>query len=215
MQRLLLPIFLIAIVLFPGCTDVVETGTLYGVVTDMITGECVADATIVLQPSGLQTTSGTDGWYQFPKIEAGEYEITAYKSGYEEYKESGITVSNGPARYDEKLSSFPFFVFNGHVYAVAPDAVAVMTLSDAQAYCQGLTQYGFSDWRLPTRSELAQMYADKESIGGFQDKVYWSSSYSSTQNNIGLYYVIFFFNGNELEANPGSKLRVRPVRVND
>lgn len=215
MQRakIIYTIYFIFSLMLIGCNEPKESGTLYGVMTDAITGEPVSSAMIELQPSGIQTTTGTDGWYQFPEIEAGEYEMSVSKSGYEIYKQSDITVTNGPVRYDIKLAPFPFFIFEGRVYAVAPDAGSTMTLSEAEAYCHSLSQYGFSDWRLPTRSELAQMYADKESIGGFQDKVYWSSTYSSTTQNVDLYYVIHFLNGNELEANPGSKLRVRPVRV--
>lgn len=57
------------------------------------------------------------------------------------------------------------------------------------------------------------MYINKDQIGDFLNKVYWSSSYSSTQNAVDLYYVIHFLNGNVMEANPGSKLRVRPIRL--
>lgn len=205
-------IFLFSSLLMVGCKEETE-GTLYGIVADSRTGEPVKNAFVELSYTSLKTTTGSDGWYQFSEVEAGEYEMTVSKVGYDVSKESGIIVSDGPVRYDVKLVSFPSFVFDGCVYMVAPNAEDAMTLSDAKAYCQGLTQYGYSDWRLPTYAELIQMYADKESIGGFLNKVYWSSTYSSTTQNVDLYYAIHFLNGEEYEANPGSKLRVRPIRV--
>lgn len=210
--KLLLAFFLFFPLLLTGCTENTE-GTLYGYVSDTRTGEPVKSAFVELSPAGLNATTGSDGWYRLSGLKAGKYELTVSKAGYNATKESGITVSDGPVRYDVKLVSIPSFVYNGRVYSVAPDAGDVMPLSDAQAYCQGLTQYGYSDWRLPTYAELTQMYADKESIGGFKDKVYWSSTYSSTQDSYDRYYVIHFLNGNVLEAIPQSKLRVRPIRV--
>ncbi len=45
----------------------------------------------------------------------------------------------------------------------------------AQA-CADLVLNGYSDWFLPSRQELTQLYNYRTSIGGFQNTVYWSSS---------------------------------------
>lgn len=195
-----------------GCKNE-TTGTLYGVVTDARTGEPVKEASVELQPTGLKTTTGSDGWYQFLDVKAGEYDMNFSKAGYEIVKKNGIKVTEGPIRQDVKLVPIPSFEYNGHIYMVATTADDVMTLADAKSHCQELTQYGFSDWRLPTKAELEQMYLEKDHIGGFLNKVYWSSTYSSTQNAVDLYYVIHFLNGDVMEANPGSKLRVRSIRI--
>jgi hypothetical protein len=34
----------------------------------------------------------------------------------------------------------------------------------------------FTDWRLPTYSELILLYQQKTTVGGFRDKSYWSST---------------------------------------
>lgn len=199
--------------LWTGCKN--ETiGTLYGVVTDSRSGEPVKEANVELSSAGLQTYTGADGWYKFSEVKSGEYEMIVAKSGYSTIKKTDIRIEGGPVRFDVQLESIPSFEYGGHSYMVAPNADDVMTLADANSYCQGLTQYGFSDWRLPTKAELEQMYFNKDQIGDFLDKVYWSSTYSSTQNAVDLYYVIHFLNGNVMEANPGSKLRVRPIRFN-
>lgn len=206
-------ILLVIALFWQGCHRAVKTGTIYGYVSDLSTGESIGAAGVELQPIGLKTTTGSDGWYQFSEVKAGEYEMNFSKTGYDIVKKSGIKVTEGPIRQDVKLVPISSFEYNDHVYMVAPDAGEPMTLLDANSYCHGLNQHGYADWRLPTKEELTQMYVDKESIGGFQNKVYWSSTWSSTQNSVDLYYVIHFLNGNVMEANPGSKLRVRPIRI--
>jgi len=42
--------------------------------------------------------------------------------------------------------------------------------------CNDLVLGGFSDWFLPSKDELNQIYLHKVAIGGFADSYYWSSS---------------------------------------
>lgn len=122
-------------------------------------------------------------------------------------------VNNGAIVYGEEknFSFIPTFEYDGHTYMVAPDPGNAMTRSVADAYCEGLSLYGYSDWRLPTIEELLQMYAEKSNIGGFSDVGYWGSDY----NAYWLFYVDFY-NGTVESAyngyNPEYKF-VRPVRV--
>ena len=46
----------------------------------------------------------------------------------------------------------------------------------AAAYASDYTYGGFSDWFLPSRNELTELYTHRESIGGFVADNYWSSS---------------------------------------
>lgn len=55
------------------------------------------------------------------------------------------------------------------------------TAGIAARICNDLVLNGYSDWFLPSKDELNQMYTQKAAIGGFTDYYYWSSS--QTPNN--------------------------------
>lgn len=102
------------------------------------------------------------------------------------YVRAYATNANGTA-YGAQLTAahpydtLPTFQFNGHTYKVAPcpntTADEYMTWSAANDYCENLTAYGYSDWRMPTLAELQTMYQNRASIGG------WFLPYTSTTNN--------------------------------
>jgi len=46
----------------------------------------------------------------------------------------------------------------------------------AASYCASLITGGFSDWYLPAKDELNQLYQTKDLIGGFSTAAYWSST---------------------------------------
>jgi hypothetical protein len=75
----------------------------------------------------------------------------------------------------------------------------------AAKYCDDFKVNGFDDWYLPSIDELEKIFTNKDSIGGFQRAMYWSSSESDTTN---AYYMFFSVTG-ENKNNAG---RVRPVR---
>jgi len=51
----------------------------------------------------------------------------------------------------------------------------------AARICDDMVLYGYSDWFLPSRDELNEMYLKKTIIGGFENSKYWSSSeYNAT-----------------------------------
>ncbi len=139
-------------------------------------------------------------------------QITELTSGTVYYFKA-YCVNNGTYLYGEEksLQHIPSFEYNGHTYWVAPDPGNLMTRSVAYAYCDGLSLYGHSDWKLPTIEELLQMYANKDIIDGFENTGYWGSN----QNTYWSFYVDFSngvvdseYNG----QNPGYH-RVRPVRL--
>ena len=45
----------------------------------------------------------------------------------------------------------------------------------AKIICENSRVGGFSDWRLPTKAELAIMYNKRKTIGNFSADTYWSS----------------------------------------
>lgn len=109
MKRIILNLsFVIAIVILcQGCTKPEKTGTIYGTVTDQSTGESVRSAGVELLPIGLKTVTGSDGTYQFPNVEYGEYELYVTKTGYDPTKKSGIQLKGSSAQYDVQIAKLP------------------------------------------------------------------------------------------------------------
>lgn len=136
-------------------------------------------------------------------------------SPFSKYQYKAYYVWNGTYYYGEEKEFGPYydniayFQYGGYTYMVAPDPGNGMRWSDANNYCEGLTLYGYSDWKMPTKAELMQMYTDRGSIGGFAEEEYWCSTlYSSS----GWYYCIHFSTGNVNFYNSSTYLRVRPIR---
>ena len=50
------------------------------------------------------------------------------------------------------------------------------TAGIAARVCGDLVLGGYSDWYLPSRDELNQLYINRVAIGGFADLMYWSST---------------------------------------
>ena len=65
-------------------------------------------------------------------------------------------------------------------------------LGAAQTMCEASRIGGFSDWRLPSVSELSIIYNHREEIGGFKKDYYWSST-----RDFWYYYVFNFSNGGQ------------------
>mgnify|MGYP001357762047 CR=1 FL=1 len=74
---------------------------------------------------------------------------------------------------------------------------------------------GYSDWYLPSKDELYEMYttigngSPEGNIGGFENNVYWSSSEGS--NNVA--WSVYFYNGNSDYYGKYGTYRVRVIRA--
>lgn len=153
------------------------------------------------------TSDGTGTGYYTSRI--GSFSGDIYVRAY-------ATNANGTSYGQEYTANafylmLPTFVFNGTTYKVAPDPSITMTLGNAKTYCKGLELYGYSDWYLPTKDELYQMFLLKNSIGGFTTTNYWSSSYDSNSYNI--YYFVSFDTGHiSWTIRQDENMGVRPIR---
>jgi hypothetical protein len=66
---------------------------IYGVVTDNTTGDPIAVASVVLSPSGKTTVTGSDGTFEFPDVDAGQYTVTVQKAGYQTNRKTITAIS--------------------------------------------------------------------------------------------------------------------------
>lgn len=184
-----------------------------------------------LSTAYTHTTDGTGTGY-FTSVIDTTVGSTLYVRAY-------ATNANGTA-YGEQVTvnieylSLPTFTYNGHIYRVAPDPhtsyLEYISWNAANLYCEGLTAYGYSDWRMPTIDELLTMYQNRTNIGGFIDNyttsnprcTYHSIYYSSTDNGDGNYIEIFWGNGGTTSGYDGRYVyaadfiyncHVRPIRL--
>jgi hypothetical protein len=86
---------IVALVCFSTFTFA-QTGTLKGVISDVMTGEAIPFANVVIEKGGNQyagTTTDFDGKYTIKPIEPGNYSIKATFVGYQTVEVTGVIVS--------------------------------------------------------------------------------------------------------------------------
>jgi hypothetical protein len=88
---------------------------------------------------------------------------------------------------------------------VAESSAAVL----ARSYNSILLDVNYQDWFLPSKDELAQLYAQKTTVGGFVALTYWSSSEYSNDYA----WAEFFNNGSKSYNGKHGTGYVRPVRA--
>lgn len=83
--------------------EVETTGTIYGIVNDSDNGEPVQDAHVALSPYGKTANTGSDGSYEFPNLEPGQYTIQISKTGYKTNTKRIMVVAGEKASGDMVL----------------------------------------------------------------------------------------------------------------
>jgi hypothetical protein len=79
----------------------------------------------------------------------------------------------------------------------------------AARLCGDLVLGGYSDWYLPSKDELNQLYLNKVAIGGLSGSYYWSS----TENNNYAAWMQYFNNGTQYVYGKNVSNDVRAVRA--
>ena len=100
MKKLLTAIAIATALMFSACDDVEYDlyTTVAGMVVDEQTSEPIEGATVNLSPSGKSSTTGSDGTFEFPDLDAQQYTLLVQKPGYTTNRKSvtgvaGETVS--------------------------------------------------------------------------------------------------------------------------
>ena len=153
-----------------------ERGFVYGLTHN----PSIDDPKIEVMGSGKGKFSAKISEIEINKI----YYIRAYAIN-ERGVAYGDEVTFNPEEY------LPYISVPGTNLIAAKEDAGSGDWDNAVTMCNSSTLAGFSDWRLPTQSELLTLYANKNYIGGFTNNVYWSSS----TNNNGVWYGVYFSSG--------------------
>lgn len=94
---------------FIGCEKrIVDiTGTLSGTVVEMATGDVIAGALVTLAPSGKNTYTGVDGFFEFQDLEAQQYTMTVQATGYQTNRKTVSIVAGATERVNITLQKEP------------------------------------------------------------------------------------------------------------
>lgn len=104
MKRYILYIISLIIV-FSCAKDIIDlTGSIEGVVKDNATSMPLQGVSITLSPSGKSVTTGSDGRYSFPELDAQNYSIEFSKVGYEANKKEVTVLAGRPICVDVMLN---------------------------------------------------------------------------------------------------------------
>lgn len=91
-----------------SCTEEEEItqGDIVGVVTDAANGtQPLSGVQVSIIPNGGSTSTGSDGKFSFPKLEAGEYKIQFIKEGYETNTKSVTVIPGQVSNADIQLTA--------------------------------------------------------------------------------------------------------------
>ena len=79
----------------------------------------------------------------------------------------------------------------------------------AARICYDLVLNGYSDWFLPSKDELNQLYLQRSVVGGLSGYTYWSSTENSSQSAWGQYWP----DGSQITIVKSNGLWVRAIRA--
>jgi hypothetical protein len=120
-----------------------------------------AGGKIFITPS---TAGNTTGRY-FEAAPSGSSEIRPWATNVNNNQTTAVSGADATAIGTGEQNTIDIVAQTGNVAATC-----------AAAYASDYTYGGFSDWFLPSRNELAELYIHRESIGGFVADNHWSSS---------------------------------------
>jgi hypothetical protein len=136
------------------------------------------------------------------------YDKGSYSSGWR-YLEAWATDES--STYQWKTSNTTTGGTSAALGTGAANTAAMFgTVHPAADQARTATHGGYSDWFLPSKEELNQMYIQRSVIGGFASDSYWSSS--ERDGYLGAWSQ-YFDNGDQDDSFKDNHLRVRFVRA--
>lgn len=89
-------LFVLSLVLFASCSPVTYDvfSTITGTVVDEQTKDPINGVSVILSPSGKNSITGSDGYFEFQDLEAGQYTLTVQATGYSTNRKT-VTVVPG------------------------------------------------------------------------------------------------------------------------
>lgn len=160
--------------------------------------------------------------YQNPTIEDGKIAVAGFSGTgifekrivlqgplHEYYVRSYALSVNGEV-YGEsvKISPTEYYNIPSANLSVQKKDIGCGTWESMNNLCKNSTVGGFTDWRLPTKEELATLFNLREEIGGFEGSGYWSSSFNGSYR-----YIINFSSGSLSSYYAGNEFHARCVRT--
>jgi len=100
--------------------------------------------------------------------------------------DTGLIWQDEPYTYKEK-EAYKFNDYYGQNYG------KVLDWKKAKRYCKNLILSGYSDWYLPTKDQLKDLYKKKDRLKNVVSDYYWSSSSYTSNSNYA--WDIYFKNG--------------------
>lgn len=73
-------------------------GTISGTVVEMSTGDVVEGALVTLSPTGKNTYTGSDGFFEIQNLEAQQYTLTVQATGYSTNRKTVTVVAGSVER---------------------------------------------------------------------------------------------------------------------
>jgi len=98
--------------------------------------------------------------------------------------------------------------------AIITQSGTTASSNSAAEVCEAYVGGGLDDWFLPSKDELAQLYANQDmgQWGGFEDR-YWSSSEYNTWYSWSQFFTAGTLSGTQSSTLKGDSLHFRPVRA--